>query len=41
MKSMNPLLAETFGTIWLVSGGCGAAVLGRSHRWRRARRTRL
>ncbi len=27
MKSINPLLAETFGTFWLVFGGCGAAVL--------------
>ena len=27
MKSINSLLAETFGTFWLVFGGCGAAVL--------------
>ncbi len=24
---MNKLLAETFGTFWLVLGGCGSAVL--------------
>ena len=27
MRSINNLLAETFGTFWLVFGGCGAAVL--------------
>ena len=27
MKTINPLLAEAFGTFWLVLGGCGAAVL--------------
>lgn len=27
MKSINNLLAEAFGTFWLVFGGCGAAVL--------------
>lgn len=27
MKSINALLAEAFGTFWLVFGGCGAAVL--------------
>ncbi len=27
MKSMNSLVAEAFGTFWLVFGGCGAAVL--------------
>ena len=27
MKSINALLAELFGTFWLVLGGCGAAVL--------------
>jgi aquaporin Z len=27
MKGINPLLAELFGTFWLVLGGCGAAVL--------------
>jgi aquaporin Z len=27
MKTINPLLAEAFGTFWLVFGGCGAAVL--------------
>jgi aquaporin Z len=27
MKDINPLLAEVFGTFWLVLGGCGAAVL--------------
>jgi aquaporin Z len=27
MKSMNPLIAETLGTFWLVFGGCGSAVL--------------
>ncbi|MEY4500112.1 MAG: hypothetical protein RIS52_2 [Pseudomonadota bacterium] len=27
MKSRNALLAEAFGTFWLVFGGCGAAVL--------------
>ena len=27
MKSINALLAESFGTFWLVLGGCGAAVL--------------
>jgi aquaporin Z len=27
MKNINPLLAEAFGTFWLVFGGCGAAVL--------------
>ncbi len=27
MKSINPLLAESFGTFWLVFGGCGSAVL--------------
>lgn len=27
MKSTNALLAEAFGTFWLVLGGCGAAVL--------------
>ncbi len=30
MKSINPLLAETFGTFWLVLGGCGTAVLAGS-----------
>jgi len=27
MKNINALLAEAFGTFWLVFGGCGAAVL--------------
>jgi len=27
VKSINNLLAEAFGTFWLVFGGCGAAVL--------------
>jgi aquaporin Z len=27
LKSINPLLAESFGTFWLVFGGCGSAVL--------------
>jgi len=27
MKDANVLLAELFGTFWLVLGGCGAAVL--------------
>ena len=27
MKSTNTLLAEAFGTFWLVLGGCGSAVL--------------
>jgi len=27
MKSVNALFAETFGTFWLVFGGCGSAVL--------------
>ena len=27
MKSINCLLAEAFGTFWLVFGGCGSAVL--------------
>ena len=27
MKDMNKLLAECFGTFWLVFGGCGSAVL--------------
>lgn len=27
MKSMNAVLAEVFGTFWLVFGGCGAAIL--------------
>jgi aquaporin Z len=30
MKSMNPLFAESFGTFWLVLGGCGTAVLAGS-----------
>jgi aquaporin Z len=27
MKSINPLIAESLGTFWLVFGGCGSAVL--------------
>lgn len=27
MKSINPWVAEAFGTFWLVLGGCGTAVL--------------
>ncbi len=27
MKNLNPLVAEAFGTFWLVFGGCGSAVL--------------
>jgi aquaporin Z len=27
MKTSNKLLAEFFGTFWLVLGGCGSAVL--------------
>jgi aquaporin Z len=27
MKNINPLVAEFFGTFWLVLGGCGSAVL--------------
>jgi len=27
MKNANSLLAEAFGTFWLVFGGCGSAVL--------------
>jgi len=27
MKSIHPLIAEFFGTFWLVLGGCGSAVL--------------
>jgi aquaporin Z len=27
MRNTNSLLAEAFGTFWLVSGGCGSAVL--------------
>jgi aquaporin Z len=27
MKNINTLLAEAFGTFWLVLGGCGSAVL--------------
>lgn len=27
MKNLNALLAEAFGTFWLVFGGCGSAVL--------------
>ncbi|MBS0475712.1 MAG: aquaporin, partial [Proteobacteria bacterium] len=26
MKSTNALMAEAFGTFWLVFGGCGSAV---------------
>ena len=26
MKNLNSLLAETFGTFWLVFGGCGSAI---------------
>jgi len=26
MKNLNSLLAELFGTFWLVSGGCGSAI---------------
>ena len=31
MKDMNKLLAECFGTFWLVFGGCGAAVLSAAY----------
>ena len=27
MRNTNSLLAEAFGTFWLVFGGCGSAVL--------------
>ena len=31
MNDRNKLLAECFGTFWLVFGGCGAAVLSAAY----------